>query len=78
MNCAILNNQRLQCSNGKLEQISSFEELEFRNFMIRNGSYFVYSDTSDKHRSLPQVQINDDPVPRFLDGKWIRGKIQIF
>ena len=64
INCAILNKQ-------KLEQISSFEEAEFRNFVVRNGSY--YSSTFDKQRSLSQVQIFDDPVPRFLDGKWIRG-----
>ena len=71
INCAILDKQ-------KLEQISSFEEAEFRNFVVRNGSYLVYSVTSDKQRCLSQVQINDDPVPRFLDGKWIRGKVQIF
>ena len=71
--CAILDKQ-------KLEQISSFEEAEFRNVLVRNGSYLAYSDTSlssYKQRSLPHVQINDDPVPRFLDGKWIRGNIAV-
>ena len=69
--CAILDKQ-------KLEQISCFEKAEFRNLVVRNGLCYLYSDTCDKQRSLPQVQINDDPVPRFLDGKWIRGKVQIF
>ena len=68
--------QRLQESHGKLEQISSFEELEFRNIVVRNGLY--YSSTCDKQWSLSQVQIDDDPVARFPDGKWIRGKVQIF
>ena len=54
-----------------VQNISSFEEAEFRNFVVQNGSY--YSSTFDKQRSLSQVQIFDDPVPRFLDGKWIRG-----
>ena len=73
MNCAILNNQRLQCLYGELEQISSFKDAEFRDIVIRNGLYF------DKHkqRSLSQVQISDNPLPRFVHGKWIRGNIPV-
>ena len=73
MNCAILNNQRWQCLYGELEQISSFKDAEFRDIVIRNGLYF------DKHkqRSLSQVQICDNPVPRFVHGKWIRGNIPV-
>ena len=73
MNCSILNNQKLQCLNGKLKQISSFKALEFRDFFIRNGIY--YSRTFDKQSSLSQVQISDNPEPRFVDGKWIRGNV---
>ena len=71
MNCAILNN--LQCLYGELEQISSFKDAEFRDIVIRNGLYF------DKHkqRSLSQVQISDNPLPRFVHGKWIRGNIPV-
>ena len=75
MNCSILNNQKLQCLNGKLKQVSSFKDLEFRDFFIRNGLYFAYSKTYDKQRSLSQVQISDNPEPRFVDGKWIRGNV---
>ena len=73
MNCSILNIQKFQCPNGKLKQISSFNGLEFRDFFIRNGIY--YSRTFDKQRSLSQVQISDNPEPRFVDGKWIRGNV---
>ena len=75
MNCSILNNQKQQCLNGKLKQISSFKGLEGRDFFIRNGLYFAYSKTYDKQRSLSQVQISDNPEPRFVDGKWIRGNV---
>ena len=73
MNCVILNNQRLQCLYGELEQISSFKDAEFRDIFIINGLYFV----KHKQRSLSQVQISDNPVPRFVHGKWIRGNIAV-
>ena len=77
MKCEISNNQIFHCPNGKLEQISSFKGLEFRDFFIRNGFYFAYSRTFEKQRSLSQLQISDNPVPRFVDGKWIRGNISV-
>ena len=73
MNCAFSNNQKLQCPNGKLKQISSFKDAEFRDVFIRNGLYFV----KQKQRSLSQVQISDNPVPKFVHGKWIRGNIPV-